>query len=185
MTWYISAVGIVFAVVYAVRAARIYLRARDPRIVRCPATGTGATVDLDAVRAALTLAPPNEHVVRGCSLWPERAGCAQQCCDDLKLAGRGGCLRDVLAGWFEGKTCSFCQNPILPFDGGAFTPGLISPSGQLVHWAEVDMASIFKVLDTCRPLCVKCDIVERFRRNRPRLAQPTPPGGSPKHTPTA
>jgi hypothetical protein len=172
MTWYISAVAIVFAVVYAARAAWIYCRAREVRLLRCPATGTGARVTLDAVRAALTLAPASEHIVRDCSLWPGRAGCAQKCCDDLQLSGSARCLHEILASWFAGKPCSSCYQPIAPFEGRTFTPGLISPAGDLVDWSQVDATTVFNVLDTHQPLCVRCDIVERFRRQRPQLARP-------------
>jgi hypothetical protein len=57
-----------------------FARFRRRRMVRCPATGLGAEIALDARHAALTAIPgPPQARVAACSLWPERQGCAQAC----------------------------------------------------------------------------------------------------------
>jgi hypothetical protein len=57
-----------------------YVRFRGRRRVRCPETGTGADVQLDARHAALTAAfgDPDVRVAR-CSLWPRRGRCGEGC----------------------------------------------------------------------------------------------------------
>jgi hypothetical protein len=73
---------VVLGVVYVLLpvAGDAYVRFRGRRRVRCPEAGTAADVQLDARHAALTAALGDPDVrVAGCSLWPERAGCAQAC----------------------------------------------------------------------------------------------------------
>ena len=98
--------------VYAALAVRIYLRARKPRIVRCPLARKGARVTVDAARAAALLAPASDYVLSGCSLWPGRGNCLQWCVDDLDLAAEGRRVQDVLTRWYRDKTCTHCAQPI-------------------------------------------------------------------------
>jgi hypothetical protein len=71
-------VGLVYVLVPVTGDA--YVRFRRRRRVHCPEAGTGADVQLDARHAALTAAFGDPAVrVAGCSLWPERGGCAQAC----------------------------------------------------------------------------------------------------------
>jgi hypothetical protein len=71
-------VGLVYVLLPVTSDA--YVRFRRRRRVRCPETGTGADVQVDARHAALTAAFGDPAVrVASCSLWPERGGCAQAC----------------------------------------------------------------------------------------------------------
>jgi hypothetical protein len=74
----IALVGVVFVVLPIV--LDVYYRFRDRRIVRCPETGGDAEVGVDAWHAAATAipGPPRLHVT-ACTLWPERAHCAERC----------------------------------------------------------------------------------------------------------
>jgi hypothetical protein len=61
-----------------------YQRFRARRTVVCPEQKCEATVQLDAGKAARTAAfGQPELTVTGCSLWPEREGCDQECVDKL------------------------------------------------------------------------------------------------------
>jgi hypothetical protein len=58
----------------------VYTRYRRTRWIRCPETAGPAKIGVDAFHAAVTAIPGPPHVrVVECSLWPERAGCAQSC----------------------------------------------------------------------------------------------------------
>jgi hypothetical protein len=60
--------------------ADVFFRFRGRRTVRCPEAGLTADVEIDARHAAFSAIPgPPEVRVAACSLWPDRAGCAQQC----------------------------------------------------------------------------------------------------------
>lgn len=66
---------------------------RGTRALRCPETGQGAEVGVDAVRAAWTAAfGPPRMAVKACSLWPERSGCGRNC-----LAHETGASRVTVA----------------------------------------------------------------------------------------
>ena len=60
--------------------ADTFLRYRSRRVVHCPVENTNARVLVDAPIAALTslLGAPKLRIDR-CSLWPDRADCAQRC----------------------------------------------------------------------------------------------------------
>ncbi len=62
------------------RAAHIFARFREARILPCPDTGAAADVSIDASRAALTSAFGRPKLrATGCSLWPARRDCAEGC----------------------------------------------------------------------------------------------------------
>lgn len=71
---------VAFVFVLAPVAGSAYVRLRAPRWLRCPETHLPAAVAIDAGHAAWTAAFSRPLLrIRGCTLWPERAGCAQRC----------------------------------------------------------------------------------------------------------
>jgi hypothetical protein len=81
----IVALGIGYVVVPVAMAA--YRRYRGVRRVECPATGTPAEIELDAVTAAVTATTGEPLVtVARCSHWPDRKGCGQECLAHLDEA---------------------------------------------------------------------------------------------------
>jgi hypothetical protein len=82
----LAAIGFLFVLVPVV--ATVYLGLRAPRWLRCPEAQVLAGVAVDAGRAAWTAAFGQPRLrVRDCTLWPERAGCAQHCCELPEIAG--------------------------------------------------------------------------------------------------
>jgi len=77
----ILAIALLYVLVPVVTDA--FRRFRTRRMLRCPETGTGAEVGIDASKAALSSAfgPPVLRV-KDCSLWPERKDCEQDCLPD-------------------------------------------------------------------------------------------------------
>lgn len=61
---------------------------RASRELTCPADGRTATVDVNAVRAALPTAVGYAPKLRvqNCSRWPERKDCQQACLGELRQA---------------------------------------------------------------------------------------------------
>lgn len=74
----VSALGLYFVITPMVVGS--YRRYRDRKTVVCPETGQIVEVELKAGRAGLMsifgTAPAR---VKWCSLWPRRAGCAEEC----------------------------------------------------------------------------------------------------------
>lgn len=87
----VTIVGTTYAVAPVVTDT--YRRYRGRKTVVCPGTGDIAEIDLHAKRASLLSALGKEWVrVRGCSLWPRRKGCAEDCLKNLfdRHAGQHG-----------------------------------------------------------------------------------------------
>jgi hypothetical protein len=62
-------------------------RARASRLVNCPADGGAATIGLDRWYAVRMHALGNpEFRIHGCTRWPDRSGCRQDCL--VQLTGR-------------------------------------------------------------------------------------------------
>ena len=60
-----------------------YRRYRKRRTVVCPETGQIAEVELKAAQASLMSVLGNYRArVKGCSLWPRRKGCAEECVEE-------------------------------------------------------------------------------------------------------
>ena len=81
MTWTIlvALLGLTVVAVVIPIASDTFLRYRRKRVVRCPVENTNARVLVNAPIAALTsvLGMPKLRIER-CSLWPDRADCAQR-----------------------------------------------------------------------------------------------------------
>lgn len=59
---------------------------RSRRVVKCPETGQAAGVDVDAARVARSAwLGPLDVRLTGCTRWPERAGCGQECLSQLPV----------------------------------------------------------------------------------------------------
>lgn len=82
----LTVIGFLFVLVPV--AGSVYFGLRAPRWLRCPETHVLAGVAVDAGRAAWTAAFGQPRLkVRSCTLWPERAGCAQRCCELQEISG--------------------------------------------------------------------------------------------------
>jgi hypothetical protein len=82
--WLVIAAVIGIAALYVLlpHVRHTFVRFRAGRTVRCPEAGTEARIGVNAARAAVTSAFGSPSVrVEGCSLWPDRRGCAQACLD--------------------------------------------------------------------------------------------------------
>jgi hypothetical protein len=82
MSWMIlvALLGLTAIAVVIPIVSDTFLRYRAKRVVRCPVENTNARVLVNAPIAALTsvLGMPKLRIER-CSLWPDRADCAQRC----------------------------------------------------------------------------------------------------------
>jgi hypothetical protein len=75
--------GLVYVVVPVVLDT--YRRFRGTKHVTCPETKLPADIDLDATQASLSaIAGKPDLLVTGCSHWPERRGCDQECVAEVE-----------------------------------------------------------------------------------------------------
>lgn len=142
-----------------------YVSVRGRRVVRCPSAGGIAVLRLDAAHAAISnLVATPELRVTGCSLWPKRAGCSQDCLRQVELAPNGSQLRTIRREWFAGQTCDICQAPIRSIDVATLNCAVRNPDGCTKAWGELDDGEFARVLWLSKPICWNCHIAETFRR---------------------
>jgi hypothetical protein len=79
----IAAVGALYVVVPVVADA--YRRYRGTKTVICPENNQATEIQLDTAQAAASAAVGRPDLrVTGCSRWPERHHCGQECVEQLR-----------------------------------------------------------------------------------------------------
>lgn len=144
---------------------RTYFRYRGQRLVTCPETQQPAAVRVDAGKAAATTLI-GEKLVRldQCSRWPEKRNCGQECLSQVN-ADPGACLVwNLVADWYKGKSCAYCQKPFVDMHWHDRHPALLSPERVAKQWNEVPAEQLPGVFRTHLPVCWNCYIAETFRR---------------------
>jgi len=162
-----------FAIVKGVRA---YFRVRGKRLVTCPETHCSAAVELDAKGAALKAFRGGTYLcLQDCSRWPERQACAQDCLPQVEALGQGCLVRNVVASWYQGKTCVYCHKPVdRVADWTGHMPGLLDKDYKTVAWSDVPAETLPEVFATHKAVCWSCHMAETFRREHPELVTDRP-----------
>jgi hypothetical protein len=152
------ATGYVWAMAWrSVRAYRL-------RVVHCPGTHTVATLRILDPSDAATFGFRTRPHVTSCSLWPDQWPCRENCLAELQASPDHCAFQQILARWYKGKSCAFCQRPIPPIRWGEMRPALLSPEGRMVAWEDVTPHAIDHILSSHRPVCASCDVAESFRQ---------------------
>ena len=159
------------------RITSAWLIFRSQFLVTCPADCLPAGVRVDTMHAAATAwrgAP--QLRLRGCSLWPERAGCEQMCATQIMTTPENCLARTILAKWYEGKCCVRCGNPVGEAYWDACKPALLTPRNVLVECDEIPAAELPKTLETARPVCFECYVQDKVNPHPVGRALPTERG---------
>jgi hypothetical protein len=145
------------------------LRFRGSRVVTCPETQRAAGVTLDLWYAVITAFGGKPRLrLSGCSRWPERAPCGQECLSEIQAAPGGCRVQALLRDWYEDKCCLWCGAPVSPVHWSSCKPVLLTSAGQLQQWNEIPVDRVPEVLGASQPVCFAC-----YAR---RLAAVTPAG---------
>jgi hypothetical protein len=164
------------AILMAARGTRAFLRTRGKRLVTCPENHCAAAVEIDAKGAGLQAFRGGGYpCLKDCSRWPERKNCDQECLTEVETLGSGCLVRNVVAGWYKGKTCVYCHKPV--DDVAEWTghiPALLTPDAKTVSWDDVPAEKLPEVFVTHQPVCWSCHIAESFRRQHPELVTDRP-----------
>ena len=147
----------------------VYNRYRGARVVTCPETRQPVGVKIDAavaMRTAVTDAP--RYVITACSRWPEREGCDQACVPQIATSPQGTLVRNIVARWYEGRTCVYCGKPITEING-RIVPALRTTDGVLHDWDSIAPEDLPALLDTAAAVCANCELAEDFRLRFPGL----------------
>ncbi len=158
------------AVAAAVIAVRAWLLERGPRLVICPDNGRGAALDLGLAR--LVTRRFGGHAafdVKNCSRWPGKAGCAQDCLEQIEAAPADCLARNAAARWYEFQRCAYCRKPFEPLHAYDHQPALLRRDGSTVRWCEVPPEDLPGAFAESKPVCWDCHVTETFRREHPEL----------------
>jgi hypothetical protein len=154
----------------AVRFVGAWLRYRGSRVITCPENLKPAGVQVDATRAALSgvAAAPNLRL-RSCSRWPEKAGCGQDCLQQIKSAPADCLVRNILMRWYDAKNCVCCGQPIGVVHLLNQRPGLLTIDNKSLDWSEIAPENLQATLISCRPVCCSCHTATHFAQQHPGL----------------
>lgn len=160
----------VFAGVVLMRLAALMSRYRGERVVTCPENRRPAGVALDVSHAAASgLRFRTDLRLRSCSRWPEKAGCGQECLSQIEAAPQDCLVRNILAKWYEGKSCRSCGRPIGPIVAGAAPPAVFTADQISVEWSEIPAERLQEVLSAGQPVCFACHMASKTMREHPEL----------------
>jgi hypothetical protein len=176
MIYYVIILAAVTVAVAGFYAVRVYMRYRGKAVVSCPETGNPATVEVDAAYAALTFTRGIPELrLTNCMRWPERAGCGQDCMRQMELSPEQCIVRELLAGWYKGKSCIYCHQTFDEINWAEHKPAFYDAAkGRTVEWSEIPPEAIPLALVIHLPVCWNCHIAESFRRAHPELVVERP-----------
>lgn len=168
----LAALGVV-ATIALIPVLRVY---RGTRLVACPETKRPAAVELDPVRAALSLFGNRHGRLRlsDCSRWPEKAGCDQECLAEVERDPQACLVQRIAARWYRGQSCVFCGKPIPEVTWAEHRPALLSPDRVTVSWKDVKPESLPDLFATHKPVCWDCHVVQSVVRERPDVVTVRP-----------
>jgi hypothetical protein len=156
------------AVFGGVFAFRNYVRYRGQRLVTCPETQQPAAVHVNAAKAATTALIGKQEVrLDQCSRWPERRSCGQDCLGEIKADPEHCLVWNIVAAWYKGKSCAYCQKPFEDMQWHDRHPALLSPERIATQWNEVAPEQLPKIFESYLPVCWNCYIAETYRRKNP------------------
>jgi hypothetical protein len=167
----LTAIGVVLVGMITFSLAlsiRMYWRFRGQRLITCPETKNPAAVRVNVAEAARKAFFGKEQVrLDQCSRWPERRNCGQECLTQVH-ADREHCLVwNIVADWYKGKSCAYCQKPFAEMHWHDRHPGLLSPERVAKQWNEIPPETLPEAFATHLPVCWDCYIAETFRRQNP------------------
>jgi hypothetical protein len=100
--------------------------------------------------------------------WKNSVG-EEDCLREIESSPLGCALRAMLDNWYKGKECGFCHRVFDIIHWFDHKPALLSPEGKILEWEAVPPEQIPDLLNTHRPVCWNCRIVENFRIEHPEL----------------
>jgi hypothetical protein len=162
-------------VLRAIPSVRTFFGFRGKRLVTCPETRKPEAVDIAAGEAALGVFfnEPTLHLNQ-CSRWPERQDCDQDCLRQIEGNAQDCLVWNIVAKWYEGKSCVFCRKPIGALHPLDHAPALQGPDFKTTEWKTVKAEQLPEIFATHKAVCWNCHIAETFRREHPELVTDRP-----------
>jgi hypothetical protein len=167
----IAAIVLVVAVLVMAKFVSAWIQYRGKRVIRCPENMRPAGVVLDASHAAATAfgRAPDLRLSQ-CSRWPERAGCGQECLNQIQAAPQDCLVRNIIAKWYRGKSCAACGLEIGEIDWAGSQPCLLLANGATSEWRGVPAEKLEDTLSSSKAICFACHTATTLVREHPELA---------------
>ena len=170
MVWALSLLVAVIVIGFAVWFGRRYFAIRGARIVECPETKAPAAVSLGALGSAMG----GPLSLSECSRWPERKACGRECLAQIERAPEECLVRNIVTGWYAGKSCVVCRKPLDTIDWFERKPGFIDADGKARPWTDLPPEELPAVLAREQPICFDCYVAATFRREHPEMVVDNP-----------
>jgi hypothetical protein len=165
-----GALAVIYAIVRASKAARVYMTFRGKRLVSCPETHQPAAVRVAAGKAgAEAMLGKRELRLNQCSRWPEKQDCPQDCIAQIEEAPKACLVWTIMNRWYEGQKCVYCRKPFAEIHWHDHPPALRNREGKTVQWNTVPAENLQATLGKCQPVCWNCYMAETFRREHREL----------------
>lgn len=146
------------------RPLMAYLRYRGDRLITCPENQLPAAVVVDARQAALTANVAGvPHRLRACSRWPEMGDCPQDCLCQVEADPEATRVTNIVSGWYEGKRCALCDEPIEMLTWSDRRAAVLDPVGVTQEWNAMRSEDLPQIFATHKPVCWNCHLAATFR----------------------
>ena len=164
---------LIFAMAAAATAWRLgsaWWRYRGNRVIICPENLRPAGVVVDAAHASVTgLGGGPELRLSGCSRWPEKAKCGQECLAQIHAAPEECLVRNIVTRWMAGKRCLNCGTAFREISWAGSPPALLGADKKSVEWGRIPADRIYEVLATSGAVCFACHTTITMLREHPEL----------------
>jgi len=152
------------------RAIRLWWTYRGARVITCPENLRPAGVLVDAAHAAASpFAQSPQLRLSSCSRWPERAGCGQECLQQIETAPEDCLVRTILAQWYAGKRCASCGQPFGDILAAGAKPAVLCADKNSVEWKQIPADRLQETLAAASPICFACHMGNVLVRSHPEL----------------
>lgn len=152
------------------RLAGQWIKYRGDRLITCPENHRPAAVRVAAGHAAATaLGRPPELRLATCSRWPEKAGCGQECLNQIAASPEDCLVRNILTKWYAGKVCAVCGRPVGDIHVAGSQPALRGADQITLEWKQVSADRLVDVLAASDPVCFACHMASTLVREHPEL----------------
>jgi len=167
----LAAIAILLAggIAYSLYASmRTYSRYRGKRLITCPETQNPAAVHVNVAKATTKAFFGKEQIrLDQCSRWPERKNCGQDCLAQVNADPKSCLVWNIVAEWYKGKSCAYCQKPFTEMHWHDRHQALLSPERIAKQWNEIPAEKLPEVFKSYLPVCWDCYIAETFRKQNP------------------
>lgn len=151
-----------------IKTYRLY---RGVRVITCPENLQPAAVSVAAFDAAkwFAISGDTDLHLRGCSRWPEMAGCDEACLTQIQSAPKACLVQTMVTSWCAEKDCHFCAKPIGHIVWHERPPAVLLPDGATREWKDISPEQLPAIFTHAQPVCWACHTVETFRHEHPEM----------------